>query len=176
MIRERFYWTVITQCLLLHCLTSIKTDTELIWAMPKRYKNSLKGCFVSYHYRGGQDSNIRYKSLVIAKCNFTPKVLKVTKNEYRCGPYHLKCIILKCIIYFTSSFKMHYCCQGEDYRANDVSQWLLVFLDEPGNYCVLKYWPLSVLQFMKMRVVNCPIWYFCIDIMFIDIVDAFYPW
>ena len=47
---------------------------------------------------------------------------------------------------------MHYCCQGEDYRANDVSQWLLVFLDEPGNYCVLKYWPLSVLQFMKMRV------------------------
>ena len=43
---------------------------------------------------------------------------------------------------------------------------LLLFLDEPGNYCVLKYWPLSVLQFMKMRVVNF--------YKSIDIVDAFY--
>ena len=31
-------------------------------------------------------------------------------------------IPIDALFIFTSSFKMHYCCQGEDYRANDVSQ------------------------------------------------------
>ena len=43
MIRETFYWTVITKYLLLHCLASIKTDTELISTMPKNIKTVQGG-------------------------------------------------------------------------------------------------------------------------------------